>query len=408
MTMPAYSPSVFSEIELEKYAEVLLWGLSVARKGKFKKSDLVLVRYDVEALPLAEAVTGLLHEMGRIPVVRAKPSCRMEYDFYKHANNKRITYEVPGENELYSQLNGLVHILGPSSRTHLFTIDPEQMTMHTKSLRPLRVILNRREELGDFGSTLGIYPTEGLASLAGLSLGEYTEQVRKACKLPDGTPVTQWKLFQKDAREIVNWLNGLDIQTLRLQSKRADLLLSLGERRTWVALTGRNIPSFEFYTSPDWRTVEGVYYADQATFAAGARVQGVRLEFRMGEALDITAAEGQPSAHNQLVMDQGSNKVGEFALVDKRFSPINRFMANTLYDENYGGEHGSCHLALGQSYSNAYAGDPASLDADRKRILGFNSSALHWDLVNTEDKRITATLPGGEKRTLYENGQFTL
>ncbi|MFW5735190.1 MAG: aminopeptidase, partial [Oceanidesulfovibrio sp.] len=318
------------------------------------------------------------------------------------------TYEVPGDHELYSNLNGLVHVLGPSSRTHLSTIDPEQMSIHTKSQRALRLILNRREELGEFGSTLGLYPTEGLAKLAGCPLDEYTEQVKKACRLTDGTPVTQWKLFQKDAKEIVNWLNGLDIQAVRVQSERADLLMSLGKRRTWVALTGRNIPSFEFYTSPDWRTAEGVYYADQPTFAAGARVQGIRLEFRMGEALTISAEHGQANAFAQLTLDQGSNKIGEFALVDKRFSPIGRFMANTLYDENYGGEHGSCHVALGQSYSNAYAGNPASLDSDRKRILGFNTSALHWDLVNTEDKRVIATLPGGEKRILYENGQFTL
>lgn len=408
MTTPAYSQSVFTDIELENYAEVLLWGLSVARKDKFKKSDLVLVKYDPEALPLAEAVTGLLHRQGRIPILRAKQSTRMEYDFYKYANNKRLTYEIPGDHELYSNLNGMVHIMGPSSRTHLASIDPEQMSIHTKSLRPLRLILNRREELGEFGSTLGLYPTQGLAELAGLGLGDYTEQVKKACKLNNGTPVTQWKLFQKDAHEIVNWLNGLDIQTVRIQSERADLLMSVGERRTWVALTGRNIPSFEFYTSPDWRTAEGVYYADQPTFAAGARIQGIRLEFRMGEAVNIAAEEGQANAFTQLTLDQGSNKLGEFALVDKRFSPIDRYMANTLYDENHGGEHGSCHVALGQSYSNAYAGDPASLDSDRKRILGFNTSALHWDLVNTEDKRVTATLPGGEKRTIYENGQFTL
>jgi aminopeptidase len=408
MTTPRYSPSVFSDMELEKYAEVLLWGLSVARKNPFKKSDLILVRYDVEALPLAEAVTGMLHDMGRIPVVRSKPSTRMEYDFYRFANNKRLTFDIPGDHELYSNLNGLIHLLGPSSRTHLATIDPEQLSIHTKALRPLRLVLDRREELGEFGSTLGLYPTPGLADLAGLSLEEYTDQVRKACGLGAGTPVTQWKLFQKHAAEIVAWLNGLDIRSLRVQSERCDLLMAVGERRTWVALTGRNIPSFECYTSPDWRSVEGVYYADQPTYAAGTRVRGIRLEFRMGEALDITAEEGQANAITQLTLDQGANKVGEFALVDKRFSPIDRFMANTLYDENYGGAHGSCHVALGQSYTNAYAGDPAGLDSDRKHLLGFNTSALHWDLVNTEDKRVTATLPGGEKRTIYENGQFTL
>jgi len=98
--------------------------------------------------------------------------------------------------------------------------------------------------------------------------------------------------------------------------------------------------------------------------------------------------------------------VGEFSLTDKQFSKINRFMANTLYDENYGGHYGNCHIALGASYSNTYAGDSKRLNPARKRQLGFNESALHWDLVNTEKKRVTAHLKSGKALVIYENGRF--
>jgi aminopeptidase len=105
-------------------------------------------------------------------------------------------------------------------------------------------------------------------------------------------------------------------------------------------------------------------------------------------------------------MDPGACRVGEFSLTDKRFSRINRFMANTLYDENYGGKHGNCHIALGASYSDTYDGDAAELTRERKDQLGFNDSALHWDLVNTEDKRVTAFLHSGERVVIYEGGRF--
>jgi aminopeptidase len=36
-------------------------------------------------------------------------------------------------------------------------------------------------------------------------------------------------------------------------------------------------------------------------------------------------------------MDRGAAQVGEFSLTDRRFSRITHFMANTLYDENFGG-----------------------------------------------------------------------
>ena len=81
-------------------------------------------------------------------------------------------------------------------------------------------------------------------------------------------------------------------------------------------------------------------------------------------------------------------------------------MANTLFDENYGGKYGNCHIALGASYSNAYAGDSSRLNAEQKRQLGFNESALHWDLVNTQKKRVTAHLKSGKSLTIYENGRF--
>jgi aminopeptidase len=81
-------------------------------------------------------------------------------------------------------------------------------------------------------------------------------------------------------------------------------------------------------------------------------------------------------------------------------------MADTLYDENHGGRFGNCHLALGSSYSVTYDGDPAELTREAKRKMGFNDSALHWDLVNTEDKTVTAALATGEKLLIYTDGAF--
>lgn len=105
-------------------------------------------------------------------------------------------------------------------------------------------------------------------------------------------------------------------------------------------------------------------------------------------------------------MDKGASRVGEFSLTDRRFSRIDRFMANTLYDENFGGEFGNCHLAVGASYADTFAGDPDTLTKELKRKLGFNDSALHWDLVNTERKRVSAVLASGRRTVIYEDGQF--
>jgi len=122
--------------------------------------------------------------------------------------------------------------------------------------------------------------------------------------------------------------------------------------------------------------------------------------------VDLQAAQGRDFTAQQIAMDRGARRVGEFSLTDKRFSPIDRFMANTLFDENFGGRFGNCHLALGSAYSDAFAGNPADLTPERKRGLGFNDSALHWDLVNTQAKRVTAYGRDGRPRLIYEDGEF--
>jgi aminopeptidase len=63
-------------------------------------------------------------------------------------------------------------------------------------------------------------------------------------------------------------------------------------------------------------------------------------------------------------------------------------------------------LAVGASYSDTFDGDPSTLTEVKKKELGFNDSALHWDLVNTEPKTVTAHLESGDKVVVYENGMF--
>ena len=135
-------------------------------------------------------------------------------------------------------------------------------------------------------------------------------------------------------------------------------------------------------------------------------MEGVRLTFKKGVVTQVTATKGETFTQKQLKMDRGASRIGEFSLTDKRFSNINKFMASTLYDENHGGRYGNCHIALGASYSDTYNGDPEELTKERKKKLGFNDSALHWDLVNTNKKTVTAHLSSGESVVVYENGVF--
>jgi aminopeptidase len=175
----------------------------------------------------------------------------------------------------------------------------------------------------------------------------------------------------------------------------------------WLGGRGANIPSFEIFTSPDWRGTNGVFYADQPSFRSGHLVRGVRLEFKDGLVVKASAEEGEDYLISTLDTDEGARKVGEFSLTDKRHSKIDKFMADTLFDENFGGKHGNSHIAVGNSYET-YTKDVSELDEKKKKELGFSSSVVHWDLVNTEDKKATAVMVDGSKIVIYEDGMFTL
>ena len=251
-----------------------------------------------------------------------------------------------------------------------------------------------------------MFPTQGAADTAGISLKQYASQVIKACYLDMDDPVKGWKEAYNNAMIIKKWINKLNVKYFHIESKNMDLKIIPGDKRKWVGISGHNIPSFELFISPDWRGTEGVYYANLPSYRDGNYVEGVRFEFKKGEVIKSGAKKGEDFVKKQISMDKGARRVGEFSLTDKRFSKINKFMANTLFDENFGGKYGNCHLAVGMSYSDTYKGDPATLTKSLKEELGFNDSALHWDLINTEDKTVTAFLHSGQKKIIYEKGMF--
>jgi aminopeptidase len=397
---------MLTEKHLQRYADVLWWGLTTAKKKPFKKEDIVLIRYDGPALRLAEILYAKILIKGLHPVQRINPSTTMERNFYLLSTGGQLVFLRPGEKELISRLNGSISLHAPDSITHLSDVDPQKIGKTALAQKALHDIRNQREVSGAFSWTLCVVPTAGLALQAGISLEEYARQVIRACFLNKKDPVAEWQSIYNNARSIKKWLNALDIKYLHVESENIDLEVTPGEKRQWIGISGRNIPSFEIFISPDWRGTRGKYHADQPSYRSGNRVEDVRLEFDGGQAAKVSAETGENFIRQQLQMDTGANKVGEFSLTDKRFSRINRFMANTLFDENFGGKYGNCHIALGSSYSNTYAGDSRRLNRALKQKLGFNESALHWDLVNTEKKRVTAHLKSGKTLTIYENGRF--
>jgi aminopeptidase len=302
----------------------------------------------------------------------------------------------------------MIALYAPQNLTNLKDCDPKRIAMSALAKKPLRDIHDKMEEKGLFSWTLANLPTEGMAKQAGLSMKVYEEQISKACFLNEKDPVKKFNEVLLEIREVCKRLSALPITTLRTQSKNMDFEILLGEKRKFIGGSGCNVPSFEIFTSPDWRGTNGIYYSDLTSFRNGNYIEGIKLEFKNGRVIKATAQQGGDFLKKMLAMDAGAAQIGEYSLTDNRFSRIDRFMADTLYDENFGGKYGNCHIAIGNSYSDAYSGNLQKLTKEMKKKLGLNESALHWDLINTQDKLVTAKLKNGKHLTIYEKGKFTI
>jgi len=247
-----------------------------------------------------------------------------------------------------------------------------------------------------------------MADEAGLSLEEYWEQIVEACYLREEDPVSKWKQVQKAIEEIKDRLDALEIEKLFVQGDGVDLEVQIGKNRKWLSGGGKNVPSFEVFTSPDWRGTNGHITFNQPLYYSGKRISGVSLQFENGVVIASSATENE-DALKEMIAQENANKIGEFSLTDKRHSRITKFMATTLFDENTGGAFGNTHIALGNAYKDTFPGDMSKITEDQWTEMGYNSCPkVHTDIVSTTNRTVTAVLSDDSQKVIYKDGQFVL
>lgn len=402
---------MFTTKQLENYASIMVWAMKKARINPFKSGDLVrLTRAsDLLSQDLAERIYKRLigNGLNVYPVVEKTDT--MVQDFFEYASEEQLSYRLPWLEAMAETLNGSIYLWAPNDIYYLSHVDPDRQVLPAKAYKVFRDIINRREEIGDFGWTLCAIPTMTGATAAGLSLKDYTYEIANACFLDSGNTVQEWEKIVEESKRIKEKLNSMRITKVYVTSQNIDLKVFVGDARQWLGASGHNIPSFETFTSPHYRYTEGKFFADLPSFRGGNVIKDVKLHFQNGKVVDHSAGMGYDYLTSQLNTDEHARVVGEFSLTDKRFSNINKFMANTLYDENYGGKHGNCHIAIGRSYLDTFTLDPSKLTDELRDELGFSDSAIHWDLINTEDKIVEVEQSGLKGRTIiYKDGQFVI
>ena len=219
-----------------------------------------------------------------------------------------------------------------------------------------------------------VYPeAEGDDALARL-----WEDIARVTRLDADDPPAAWRDRADRLSAVAGRLNGAGLQALRFRGPGTDLEVGLLPGSHWMGGWMKtvdgiehvpNIPTEEVFTAPDPARVNGSVVSTKPLVLGGTTVNGLRVRFEDGRAVDVQADEGGEVLAELTRRDEGAARLGEVALVDgeSRVGALDRVFYDTLLDEN-----AASHIALGAAYAATVA------EEDRERM---NKSVIHIDFM---------------------------
>lgn len=232
------------------------------------------------------------------------------------------------------------------------------------------------------------------------------------CMVNTDNPIDSWNEYIKKSRYRAQKLNDMKINKLHYtNSLGTNLWIELPEKVNFESVGSDNekdmlvnMPSYEIFTSPNYKKTEGIVYSSKPLMYGGGLIDNFYIEFKEGKVVNFGAEKGEEILKEIIESDSNSCYLGEVALVDYD-SPISNtklVFGTTLFDEN-----ASCHLALGDGFPTCIED---GLNYSKEELLsnGINQSSNHVDfMIGTSDLKIEAYTKDGVIN-LFENGNFTI
>jgi len=345
---------------IEQYAKLLVEDCVDVQSGW-----QVLVRSQPAAKPLIDGVCREIARRGAYALPRiALESSGVNSAWLKEAPEELLQDLAPIDAYSIENADCFIAILAPDNTRDASDIPPERMGMLQTASRKYAEPFFRDEK-----KWVGCqWPTAALAQDAGMTLEQFEDFLY-------GAVLIDWPALEREMERIAERFDGA--QEVRIVGQDTDLTFSLAGRKGKVSAAGANMPSGEVFYSPVEDSAKGVVtFSEYPAYYFGRDVNGARLRFENGRAVEITAASNEDFFKSVLSTDEGASVLGEFGI---GCNPgIQEHMRNTLFDEKI---EGTIHLAMGNGFP---------------MIGGTNESAVHWDMV--KDLR-----RGGE---LYVNAEL--
>jgi aminopeptidase len=226
-------------------------------------------------------------------------------------------------------------------------------------------------------------------------------------RLDEPDPVAAWEERIAALLETARRLTERRFDAIRFRGPGTDLTVGLFPSSRWWAAEFStidgvrhmpNLPTEEVFTTPDPARTEGTVSATKPLLLpGGVTVDGLRVRFEDGRAVEIDADVGAESARASFGLDAGAGRLGEVALVDRegRIGKLGTVFRTTLIDEN-----AASHIAVGNGYS--FVLDPED-------IPKMNESEIHADfMIGRDDMEVDGITSEGTNVPILRKGAWQI
>jgi aminopeptidase len=394
------------------YASALA-SLTVRAGANLAPGQTVVLNASLGQEPLARAVTAAAYDAGahQVEVHYADPY--IQFARLEHAPDEALGEVIPWVRQRPGQLaemgGSIIHLSGPAAPGLLDDIDPARIGRDTVPLVEWMKVIDDRA----VNWTIVPGPNGRWAKLVHPELSDQEAlerlwgEVAQVCRLDEEDPVAAWWARATELGDAATRLQSAGLHSLRFVGPGTDLMVGLLPGVAWKGgsletACGRrhipNLPTEEVFTSPDPERTEGVVTSTKPLLVSGRAVNGLRVRFEGGRAVQIDADEGAPLLRELMQRDADANRLGEVALVDSsgRVGPTGTVFHDTLLDEN-----AASHIALGAGFRH--------LAADDQTAVRINSSAVHTDfMIGGPDVRVTGVTRDGRELSVLAAEQWDL
>ena len=393
----------------EKYADLLL-----KRCLCLKSTDSLFINAPIDSIEFIRILTEKAYKIGIKDIYLDLEDEELKRNELKYLSNEELRNSKSFNKEIfdiYAKKNSAFLMLCGENPDTMNEIDKDKISFTGKLLRESKPIFKEKEITYEIPWCIELIPTHSYAKkVFPNDIDAYDKLwnlILKITLCDKEDPIEEWNKKIELNTKRVQTLNNLKIKSLTY-SNNLGTKFSIGfTDNVWcgtdtVSKDGRNLivnmPSEEIFTTPNKYTANGIIYASRPLVYNGTLINNFWIKFKDGKVIDYDAETGKEILESIINIENG-NYLGEVALVDKT-SPI--FKSNTIFYETLYDENASCHLALGQGFTEC-------IDTVKNlNDIGFNDSLTHVDfMIGTEDLNIIAKTDDKEI-IIMKDGNFVI